>query len=529
MKLYKHQEEAVSEILYELEVEEKKNIIGEMFTSFGKSLVMSELAKNLDGRVLILVNITPLIDQIAEHLDEIGCDYSVLKAGYEDKFDHTKKIQLVMSQTYFARVDKIKFDKVDYILQDEAHREWETARTKKVLLSLNPKGRAGFTATPYDGVGYALENCEYIVRTKSAKELEEDGYIVPVRYYVPEWSEKVDYSELRMSGSDYSGEAIDEMINTQEFLDLTVKSMNQMNAKEKKTLVFANSIEHADAIADALKKDGYSVISYHSKTNPIEAQEAMESFKEGKCISKDLFGSSTPIKCIVAVSKISIGFSVKDIELGVMCRPTKRRSLWVQIVGRMVRAYPNKEYAELLDLAQCVKTHGFANEPYFPPKKGDKKALEEEKDRLACEVVPILAGKEPTLLTREIIDVKVKELQRKEKTIPQLSMDELTSIFEMTTNLDVIIHIGYEVHKRVVGGTYKPSHIEWVAVKWREMIEDFPQYKERLIRTMKTRIKNIVKGGKKMHSLHFFPEWIRQQEPYSLHEKFEIDDDEIPF
>jgi type I site-specific restriction endonuclease len=305
--------------------------------------------------------------------------------------------------------------------------------------------------------------------------------------------------------------------------------MNQMNAKDKKTIVFANSIEHAETINAALALDGYSSFCYHSKNNQNKAQEAIESFKTGQSISEGLLEASTPVKCIVSVSKISTGFDVKDIELVVLCRPTKVLSFARQIIGRGIRTAPNKEYVEILDLAGIVNKHGFHFEPYDPPKKGDKEALVKEKAKLEAPIIEHIVEDEPTEVTRELIVKKIEEIKRAEKTIPQMDMNTLTSMFEMTTNLEAIIHIGYEVHKRVLGSTYKENHIDWVATKWKEMINDFPQYKGRIFRTLKTRIKNIVKGQKKMHSLHYFPDWLRDQEPYNLNQTWEIEDEDIPF
>ena len=44
-----------------------------------------------------------------------------------------------------------------------------------------------------------------------------------------------------------------------------------------------------------------------------------------------------PINIIISVSKLSVGFSVNDIDLGIMMRKTLRRSLWNQQVGRVSR------------------------------------------------------------------------------------------------------------------------------------------------------------------------------------------------
>lgn len=546
MKLYQHQRDAVNEMMYAVEVDGCKNIVLFGPTSFGKSLVLSTLAKELDGKIIILVNITALIDQIAEHLDEIGQDYSILKAGYEDKFDADKKIQLVMSQTFYARSDNIDFGDIEIICQDEAHREWLTARTKHMIDTLNPVARIGVSGTPFDESGYALENVDATVTTKTVKELEDEGYVVPVKYFIPKWSENIDYTNLRSSGSDYSGTAIDEAINTNEHAELIVKSMNKMNAKNKKTIVFANSIEHADSIANALKNDGYVAYSYHSKNDKSSAERAMSEFKTGIPIQDGLIGGhELPVKCLIAVSKISVGFSVKDIELMVLCRPTKVLSLFQQMVGRGIRTFPGKQHVECLDLAQCLATHGFHNDPYYPPEKGDKKSLLQKKEERSLEVIKTMVTDEPIEINKDAVEVALEELRSKEKKIPQLTMEEIMYVFEATSDVRVIITVFHEMNLRLRRLTYNERNILWATNLWEEFISKFPGYRSRIIRTMKTRAKNIVKDRKKPGALGYFPGWLITQDPYALQiminetaeedEEYDlppvidIDEDDIPF
>ncbi len=533
MELYQHQREAVEGIEGSF-LFGSKNVVLSAATSFGKSLVLSTLAKDLEGKVVILVNITALINQIAEHLDEIGCDYSILKAGkaYEPLFDPSKKIQLVMSQTYYARADSIDFGDVSYICQDEAHREWKTQRTLKILNDLNPIGRLGVSGTPFDEEGYALEDMDALINTITIKELENQGYLCPVKYYIPKWAEQIDYSELRKSGSDYSGEALDELINTNEHTDMIVKSMNQMDAKNKKTIVFANSIEHCDRIADALIADGYDAFSYHSKNNKT-SEAHMESFRTDSVLDEGLIGSNNKImKCCVSVSKITTGFSVKNITLGVICRASKVKSLVAQSIGRLVRTYPGKEYAEVLDLAQVVKLHGFHDEPYLPPKRGNKKELADAKALLESPIIGSIVGEEPMEVDREMINIAVKELKRKEQTVKTLETKDLMALFEISTNDKKILEIGYEMNKRIRGTNYNEGTLSWATKTWIEFIDEYPEFKSRIIKSCKTRIKNIVKDAKNMNSIRYFPEFLISKPPYTYKrelDEFVISDDEIPF
>lgn len=539
MKLRPYQEEAVSEIQFIVEQEHEKEVVLSAATSFGKSIVLAELAKRLEGRVVILVNITALIDQIARHLDETGSDYSILKAG-QGGFDPNKKIQLIMSQTYYARSTSIGLEDVNYVLQDEAHKEWKTDRTMKLLNTLKPLARIGVTGTPYDAAGYSLHGVSSIVDSMPIPELEKGGYIAPLKYFIPSWSEQLDYEGLRTSGADYSGSAIDELINTPKYAKMVVESMNKMNGKEKKCLVFANSIEHADTINDALNADGYSSFSYHSKNDSLEGNEALGSFKNNTLrTGESLLNSEQKpaIKCIVAVSKISIGFDVPDIDMGVMCRPTKVLSLYRQMCGRVLRASGGKERGEILDLSGVVSTHGFHDETYFPPEKGNKLALKREKDRISAPEISAIVGEEPTEITREIVVEKVRELERKQKNIPELPFTDLAAIYETTRNPRKIIEIGFEINRRKTGTQYNNGTLDWSVEPWFDALDKFPEYEHRIIGSLRTMMKNKIAKGAKPAGIKFACEWLMEQSPYSRDEEYrsyqvadiDIDEDDIPF
>ena len=516
MKPYDYQEEAISDLEYAVEVEGLTDVVLFAPVSYGKSIVLSELAARLTGKIIILLNVTALVDQIAEHLDELGTDYSILKAGYEERFDPTKKVQIVMSQTYFARYESIDFGPIGFVLQDECHREWKTDRTMRVMQTLLPQSRIGVSGTPYDAAGYALDGVDEMITTRTVKQLEEGGFTAPLKYYIPKWAEEIDYSELRKSGADYSGAAVDELINTDEYAKLVVESMNQMNAKEKKCLVFCNSIEHCDTITEELLSQGYKALAYHSKNGNKDVKEKFQSFLHNRTMKGDLIDSSDwTTRVLVSVAKLSVGFSVKDINLGVITAPTQVRSKHIQILGRMQRIHPDKEFGEILDLAKNCSSHGFHDEEYYPPKKGDMLGLAQAKLEAQAPLIGDLAGKEPTLITREMIKVRLEQIKREEENIETLPIEKLTTLFEITQDLTVAMHIAFKINEKVRGITFKDSSINWTIQPALDMLVEFPEYRHRLIKTLKTRMNNIVRQSKKLSAIHYFPEWLKNNPPYN--------------
>lgn len=524
MELRKEQIDAIDNIIASIQMG-CNNIVLDAHVSFGKSLVISELVRRLDDTCVIMVNITPLIDQIAEHLDEVGIEYSILKAGYEDKYDSTKKVQLVMSQTFYAREANLKIN-AKYLLIDERHREYDTTRTSKLIEHIKPKAIIGFTGTPFDQAGYALEDCETIIGS-SIYNSEEKGYITPLKYYIPKWVTQVDFDSANISGVDYSESSIDQIVNTNEHTDLVLKSMNAMNAKNKKTLVFCNSIDHADNVTAALAKDGYKVAAIHSKKNKDYNKSVLDSFA-GKEGTPDLFGytGQKDINCLVSVSKLNTGFSVSDIELGVMLRPTKVRSLYIQTVGRLIRSSEDKEYAEFLDLAGVTKEHGFHFSEYLPPKKCDSKELKRIKKQMSIDCIDLLPTHNdvPTEIDTSMVEAKIKELVEQRRDIEAVSdLDRLNYLFETSTEPYDIIRIAGIIGNRFRGlPIMSEKNIRFVSDEWDRFIDINWEYKGRLIKTLKTLCKGKVKESKKLVALHYTPEWLCE-----VNEEYQFSD--IPF
>lgn len=535
MKLRPHQEQAVDEIEASVAFGSIKPI-ADLPTSFGKSFVLSTLAERLPGVIVITVTFSALIGQIADHLDEVGVDYSILKAGMEDKFDPTKRIQLMMKQTYHARKDKLNI-KANYMLKDETHVEWlGQKRMDEVWEALGKPVIIGVSGTPFDSKGYKLRGSDDLIRTKSIKQLTEEGYLTPVKYLIPQWSEDVNYDDLTIKGNDYSEADIDNIVLSKEYMEPAIATMLKVGIKDKKSIVFCNSIEHAELVAANLSSKGVKAYAFHSKLPKKLSESILVSYRDNKPIPLNLT-ERIECTCLCAVNKVSIGFDVPDIQLGVMARKMGVRSLFYQQIGRGIRTYDGKQYFELLDLANNVATFGFHDEVYNPPEYGDKDGLRKENERLAAKEIKLIVNEEPTLIERSLVIDKVIELKAKSKRIPELSFKDLIAIFETSQDTRQIIEIGYEINRRKTGAGYQDTQLDWANELWIPFIEQHSQYRSRILRTIRTRLKNIVSKGKKVASIHYFPDWLSDQSPYKVYDvpdsysppTFEIDEDDIPF
>lgn len=550
----KYQADIIEETLAAIEFG-SNNIVIDSPPSSGKSYIISRTAQHLalKGKVVISITITALLDQIAEHLDLVGQEYSILKAGRESEFDITKQVQLVQAHTLHARLSSTKVD-ADYFLMDEVHREYQTDRTLAILNFLKPKARIGYSGTCYDQAGFALENAEMLTTT-TVQELQDQGYLCPIKYFVPKWSEQVDFSQVKSSGNDYNNAELERIINTTEHLQLAIKSMDQLDAKNKKTLVFCSSIEQADKFANMLNQAGYEAMSYHSKSD--NSEDILYAFKHNVPFKKtnkkqkdqdtgDLFEDmpmatiSEPekyVKCLVSINRLGIGFDCPDVVLGVQLRPTMVRSLYIQQVMRMARTHPSKQFSEYLDLAQTTSRFGFHTDHYVPlqrtgDKQADKKAMQDLESTYALDDINvILDSSEPTCITRESYVAQLEAIKKSlEKDLSSMSIQDLAKAYDLAkTHYDVITiacliytwKYGKPVSKSGYAYDYKPEQY-WsesffgkqefhVLHDMQYYFDEFPSMQKQWIKSLKTRCRNIIKEELGLFRITGFIQFLRNK------------------
>ncbi len=531
MKLRKYQAEAIEQIDGSIAMGSTELCL-DAPTAFGKTLTAAHFIKDQLERgnsVVFLMNLTALVQQTIDELKGMEIPFKVIAAEFDgQEFDHRANVTICMQQTLHARIEKIEPPSCDVLIVDEFHRSFRTDTMEEVKRFLKPDIILGLSATPYDEKGYALPDVD-LIQTTSVKILTEQKFLTPMKVMSVKFAEEIDYSDA--GSGEYSDNYLDGKINNESYNSEVVNAWEK-TAKGKKTLAFCSSIAHAEALAHQFALKGYEAMPYHSKQSKNDSRAIMEDFKSKK------------IKVLCSVGKILVGFNDPSVECGIACRPTKTRRVWQQACGRLIRLFDTKTEAILLDCSAWTSTHGFYDDPYYAPPYGNKEELSKAKEKAAVTVTELLLNKgEPTEIIKELVDNKVEELKRNAERIPEISMIQLVSIYNTSTIPEQIATIAYEMNMRITGTTYRDSQVLWTIEDWLVLFEEFPMYKQRLIQTMRTMFKNKVSARKKLAALHYSPNWLREQTPYSY--KYEtdstdvseetynayndIDEDEIPF
>ena len=135
-----------------------------------------------------------------------------------------------MEQSFHAKKRKELNVKCDLLIKDEMHIGIGMKRYEDIVSSLDPSRIIGTTFTPIDEKGYLMGNIsvDELIETIGVRELVDLGWLAPLKYFVPEWAEEVNYDDVGSSGNDYNGNEIDKIVNTDEHNRMIISSMNKM-------------------------------------------------------------------------------------------------------------------------------------------------------------------------------------------------------------------------------------------------------------------------------------------------------------
>lgn len=333
--LRNYQKEAIEKI----ENSEKKNTMLCMATGSGKTYTFCELAKrfyveNLK-RVLILVHREELLQQAYDSLGE-RC-FRIEKGIKQIPSDFDFYVGMV--ETVNRRLSKIP--DFGLVIIDEAH----IGNFAKMPFFENQNIKVvGVTATPIAKKPLANYYNELITPI-TIKKLIDNKYLVDCDVYAFA-SDLVDKANFKVKRGEYDEKQMEDFYSSEKMVN-NVISAYWSHSAGKKTIIFNVNINHNNAVFSALKKEGLNAYVVDGQTPKKERKEIINNFK------KDPHG----IICNVGV--LTAGFDDPSIETVILNRATKSLALYLQMVGRGARIYPNKEKFIVLDLGKNTTRHGF--------------------------------------------------------------------------------------------------------------------------------------------------------------------------
>lgn len=356
-KLRDYQQQASDRAVEFFRTKGNWNAIEVLPTGSGKSLVIADIARRLDGNTLVFQPSKEILEQNYRKL----CSYGVEDAAIYSASFHSKEI----SRITFATIGSVMnhwedFGHFDNIIVDECHLVNAKGGMYETFIKETGSRVLGLTATPYrlstSSWGAMLK---FLTRTKprifqkviyqvQIQTLLDMGYLSELDYFqcpAPLYDER--NLKDNSTGADYTDGSVKAEYERVDFyswvVEITRRVMKPKDGRPRNgVLVFTRFLEEAERLAGEV--EGCTIVS--GDTPQAERDEVLRRFKAGD------------IKVVANVSVLTTGFDYPELDTIIMARPTKSLALWYQIVGRAIRPSPRKKKGWVVDLCGNVGRFG---------------------------------------------------------------------------------------------------------------------------------------------------------------------------
>lgn len=312
------------------------HLIGVMATGGGKTFIFSSVIKrNQPCRTLILAHMGELVKQIQDSLLRFGIDTCIEKAEESalDSFGRKKNATVIATpQTLYsandARLKQWKPTDFDLLIIDEMHHYVSPSymRVVKYFQDGNPRLKTlGVTATPDRTDNITLkEIVQDVAFDVEILDLIKDGWLVkPIQGF--KTLAEYDLSACRTVADDFNSKDLSEILERDK-ITLAMADEIIRECKDRRTLIFCQSIKQAERMATILNDYRPGIADGVFGCTPEDRR---------KEIFERFYSGDLQMLCNVAVA--TEAYDNPNIEDIVLCKPTKSRIRYCQMLGRGLR------------------------------------------------------------------------------------------------------------------------------------------------------------------------------------------------
>ena len=439
MNLRPYQRDAVSGV--DSALKGKRSALVVMPTGTGKTVCFAHIARNAVKRVMVIAHREELVQQAVSKIRSVtGLSPDVEMAEYKAGRLYKSPVVVASVQTLCApfhnvyRMDKFDPHEFDMLVIDEAHHA-TAASYRRVVdhFSKNPNLRTvGFTATPdradKSALGLVFESVAFNYEIMQAMH---DGWLVPIETQQVIVS-GMDFSHVKTVAGDLNQGELSTIMEQEKVLHGVVSPAIEI-AAGRKTLVFAASVSHAERMSEIFNRHGVRSAIVHGGTFKDDRRKILQAYADGKI--------QVLCNCGVAVE----GFDCPTIEVVVIARPTKSRSLYTQMVGRGTRVLPNtvdsisdpagrraaiaasaKPKMLVIDFTGNSGKHKLVTTADILGGKYDEETIEHAKQKIAESGKPSDVIEELERAAAEVLANRTEELLQKKRRVVTAKVDYST-------------------------------------------------------------------------------------------------------
>lgn len=309
-------------------------------TGGGKTVLFADvIRRSFPRRALVIAHREELIFQARDKIHRVtGLAADVEMGDYKSASGLFGVARVIVStiQTQCSGGDgggrMSKFDPQQFgvLIIDEAHhatspsyrRVIDYYRTNKALKVL------GVTATPdradEEALGQVFQSVAFDYEVLDAIH---DGWLVPIEQQMVH-VEGLDYSSIRTTAGDLNGGDLAAVIENERNLQQMASASIEI-IKQRRALVFTASVKAAELTAEIFNRNCPGMAAWVcGKTDREDRRRVLAEFAAGK------------VQVVCNCGVLTEGFDDPGVEVVIMGRPTKSRSLYSQMVGRSTRPLP---------------------------------------------------------------------------------------------------------------------------------------------------------------------------------------------
>ncbi len=311
-----------------------------MPTGGGKTVLFADVIRRVfPRRALVLAHREELIFQARDKIQRVtGLSADVEMGEYRADGGLFEVSRVVVStiQTQCSggdgggRMSKFDPQRFGVLIIDEAHHATSPSYRRVIdYYRTNPALKVlGVTATPdradEEALGQVFQSVAFDYEVLDAIH---DGWLVPIEQQMVH-VEGLDYSSIRTTAGDLNGGDLAAVMEAEKNLQ-QMASASLTIIGQRRALVFTASVKAAEMTAEIFNRHRAGMASWVcGKTEREERRRVLSDFAAGK------------LQVVCNCGVLTEGFDDPGVEVVIMGRPTKSRSLYSQMVGRSTRPLP---------------------------------------------------------------------------------------------------------------------------------------------------------------------------------------------
>ncbi len=331
-------------------------------TGTGKTVIFAALIRRRGGSALVLAHRDELLVQATEKIRQVdpAARLGLVKAEANEVAAPVvvASMQTLARESRLARLPR----RFQTVVVDEAHHATADSYRRVLDWVDGSPLLLGVTATPERADNASLgEVWDEVVYSRSLLEMIRAGYLVDLRGLRVRLA--VDFSRLRVSHGDFVDADAAAALTAADAPAHACAAYLE-HARGRKALLFTPTVELAHLMAEAFRERGVAA----------EAVDGSLPLEERRAILARLRTGETKVVANCAV--LTEGFDEPSVDCVIVARPTRSRILYVQMIGRGTRTFPNKRDCLIVDLVGATERHDLLTLPQLFG-LGDATALEE--------------------------------------------------------------------------------------------------------------------------------------------------------